>query len=55
MIALPAQRRAPDRERIIRIEGASANNLHEVDAEFPVGLFTCRDRRFRLRQIHAGE
>ncbi len=41
MIALPAQRHAPDRERLIRIEGASANNLHEVDAEFPVGLFTC--------------
>ncbi len=41
MIALPAQRHVPDRERLIRIEGASANNLHEVDAEFPVGLFTC--------------
>jgi excinuclease ABC subunit A len=40
-IALPATRRAPDPERVIRIAGASANNLQGVDAEFPVGLFTC--------------
>ncbi len=41
VIALPEQRRAPDRQRVIRIAGASANNLRDVDVEFPLGLFTC--------------
>jgi excinuclease ABC subunit A len=40
-IPLPAQRHAPNPLRLIRITGASANNLQHVDAEFPVGLFTC--------------
>jgi excinuclease ABC subunit A len=39
-IEVPAQRIAP-REEVIRIIGASANNLRKVTAEFPVGLFTC--------------
>jgi excinuclease ABC subunit A len=39
-IEVPAQRIAP-REEVIRIIGASANNLQKVTAEFPVGLFTC--------------
>jgi excinuclease ABC subunit A len=40
-IPLPAALHAPDAERMIRIVGAAANNLRGVDAEFPVGLFTC--------------
>jgi excinuclease ABC subunit A len=40
-IALPAERHAPNPLRLIRITGATANNLQRVDAAFPVGLFTC--------------
>jgi excinuclease ABC subunit A len=40
-IPLPAQRRARDPQRLIRIEGASANNLRKVSADFPIGLLTC--------------
>jgi len=39
-IEVPKQRHAPD-ERRIRVEGASGNNLKNVDAEIPVGLMTC--------------
>jgi excinuclease ABC subunit A len=40
-IAIPPARtpRAPDRELVIR--GATGNNLKNVDAAVPVGLFTC--------------
>jgi len=37
----PKTRRARVKKRQIRIEGASANNLQDVDVELPVGLFTC--------------
>ncbi|MCA9541561.1 MAG: excinuclease ABC subunit UvrA, partial [Myxococcales bacterium] len=37
----PDERRMPDPEKILRIEGAAANNLKAVTAEIPVGLFTC--------------
>ena len=40
-IALPKKRTPPDRQRQLRILGASGNNLKHVDAEVPVGLFTC--------------
>jgi len=40
-IALPAQRRAPDPARLLRLLGASGNNLKQVDLEIPAGLFTC--------------
>ncbi|WP_068808917.1 excinuclease ABC subunit UvrA [Thauera phenolivorans] len=40
-IALPAKRRAPDPERIVRLSGARGNNLKDVTLELPVGLFTC--------------
>jgi excinuclease ABC subunit A len=40
-IAVPKERRAPSKARRIRITGASANNLQNVDAEIPLGLFTC--------------
>jgi excinuclease ABC subunit A len=40
-IPVPAQRTALDRQRLIRIAGASANNLQDIDAQFPLGLLTC--------------
>jgi excinuclease ABC subunit A len=40
-IALPAQRRAPDPARRLRILGAHGNNLKQVSVDLPVGLFTC--------------
>ena len=40
-IEVPQQRVAPTRERQVRIRGASANNLHAVDVDIPVGLLTC--------------
>ena len=40
-IAVPEKRRRPDKERMIRLTGASGNNLQSVDAEFPLGLMTC--------------
>lgn len=39
-IAVPAQRRSPE-AGWISIRGASENNLKSVDADFPIGLFTC--------------
>ncbi len=38
-IAIPA-RRVNEKERFIRLRGAKANNLHKVDADFPVRKFT---------------
>jgi excinuclease ABC subunit A len=40
-IAVPRARHARDATREIRITGATANNLRNVDAAFPLGLFTC--------------
>jgi excinuclease ABC subunit A len=40
-IPVPAKRRPRDPQRMIRLEEASANNLRNVSAEFPIGLFTC--------------
>ncbi len=40
-IEVPAQRRTPDPERMLRLSGASGNNLKDVDLEIPAGLFTC--------------
>ncbi|MBZ0222730.1 MAG: excinuclease ABC subunit UvrA [Dokdonella sp.] len=40
-IAVPAQRRARDAERTLRLLGANGNNLKNVDLEIPAGLFTC--------------
>jgi excinuclease ABC subunit A len=40
-IKIPAARRRPDPKRILRVLGATANNLKSVTAEFPLGLFTC--------------
>jgi excinuclease ABC subunit A len=40
-IEIPATRHAPDPKRMLRVIGASANNLKNVTAEFPLGLMTC--------------
>ncbi|HEY5288718.1 MAG TPA: excinuclease ABC subunit UvrA [Caulobacteraceae bacterium] len=40
-IAIPEQRRAVSASRMVRVTGASGNNLKQVTAEIPVGVFTC--------------
>ena len=40
-IAVPARRTRADRKRMFRLEGATGNNLREVDLELPAGLFVC--------------
>jgi excinuclease ABC subunit A len=39
-IPMPAQRRAIDKKRMLRVVGATGNNLKDVTAEFPLGTFT---------------
>ncbi|WP_431305207.1 excinuclease ABC subunit UvrA [Sediminicoccus sp. BL-A-41-H5] len=39
-IPMPEQRRAIDRKRMLRVVGATGNNLKDVTAEFPLGTFT---------------
>jgi excinuclease ABC subunit A len=40
-IEVPSERWPLDPERVLKLKGASGNNLKGVDAVFPVGLFTC--------------
>jgi excinuclease ABC subunit A len=40
-IHLPEKRVKVDKKRMLRIHGASSNNLKSVDFELPIGLFTC--------------
>ncbi len=40
-IEIPAQRRKPDRKRMLKLLGANANNLQDVDLAIPASLFTC--------------
>jgi excinuclease ABC subunit A len=40
-IPLPHDRRRPEKGRSLRVVGARANNLKNVSAEIPLGLFTC--------------
>jgi excinuclease ABC subunit A len=40
-IDIPKIRQAPDPKRMLRVSGATANNLKNVTAEFPLGLMTC--------------
>ncbi|MGB0906674.1 MAG: excinuclease ABC subunit UvrA [Maricaulaceae bacterium] len=40
-IELPERRRDVNPDKVLRIEGARGNNLKNVSAEFPLGLFTC--------------
>jgi excinuclease ABC subunit A len=39
-IAVPDVRRTVDPTRILRVEGAAANNLQGIDVDFPLGVFT---------------
>ena len=39
-IPMPGQRRVVDRKRMLRVVGATGNNLKDVTAEFPLGTFT---------------
>jgi excinuclease ABC subunit A len=40
-IDLPSERTPADKDKWVKIEGASGNNLKKVTLELPVGLFTC--------------
>ncbi len=40
-VPVPRNRRAWDKKRAIRVTGARANNLKNVSAEIPLGVFTC--------------
>ncbi|HHL42412.1 MAG TPA: excinuclease ABC subunit A, partial [Hellea balneolensis] len=40
-IEVPKHRRQPNPKKMLKIMGASGNNLKNVDAEFPLGLFIC--------------
>ncbi|HWA00894.1 MAG TPA: excinuclease ABC subunit UvrA [Caulobacterales bacterium] len=40
-IAIPDKRRWTDKKRMITVKGASGNNLQNVDATIPLGVFTC--------------
>ncbi|MBN8608007.1 MAG: excinuclease ABC subunit UvrA [Caulobacterales bacterium] len=40
-IAIPEKRRWTDKKRKISIKGARGNNLRNVDADIPLGTFTC--------------
>lgn len=40
-IKIPGKRHKPNHDRILRIDGASGNNLKNVTLNLPVGLFVC--------------
>jgi excinuclease ABC subunit A len=40
-IEVPRERHAPDPQLMLRLIGASGNNLKDVDLEIPAGLFVC--------------
>jgi excinuclease ABC subunit A len=40
-IAVPKARRKPEKDKLLRVVGACENNLKNVEAEIPLGLFTC--------------
>jgi excinuclease ABC subunit A len=40
-VPIPKQRRKWEKNRSIRITGARANNLKNISAEIPLGIFTC--------------
>ncbi|WP_112664219.1 excinuclease ABC subunit UvrA [Microvirga flavescens] len=40
-VPVPAQRRKPQKSRMLKLAGARGNNLKNVTAEIPLGTFTC--------------
>ena len=40
-VPLPEQRRSIDRKRLLKVVGATGNNLKDVTASFPLGTLTC--------------
>ncbi len=40
-IEVPAKRIPRDKKKVVKLTGASGNNLKDVNLEIPVGLFTC--------------
>ena len=40
-IAIPEKRRWVNKKRVISVKGARGNNLQNVDADIPLGTFTC--------------
>jgi excinuclease ABC subunit A len=40
-IAVPPARRSVQKKRMLRVVGARGNNLKNVSADFPLGVFTC--------------
>ncbi len=40
-IEIPEERRSVDQTRLLKILGASGNNLKHIDVTLPIGLFTC--------------
>jgi len=40
-IIVPEKRRAADARRVVRVEGASANNLKNIDVSVPLGCLVC--------------
>ena len=40
-VAVPAQRRETNARKVISVQGARGNNLKNVNAEIPLGTFTC--------------
>jgi excinuclease ABC subunit A len=40
-IAVPAKRRKPSKQRMLKVTGAKGNNLKNISAEIPLGTFTC--------------
>jgi excinuclease ABC subunit A len=40
-VRIPDQRRKPRQNKWIKLSGATGNNLKSVDAELPIGTFTC--------------
>src|SRR3712207_318679 len=43
-VPIPAKRRKPQKARKLKLVGARGNNLKDVTAEIPLGLFTCITR-----------
>ncbi len=40
-VPVPAKRRAVNARKVLHLEGAQGNNLKNITAEFPLGLFVC--------------